>query len=102
MTPRALASRSPAGGAAFTEEAMALDRRAVEEGQEPMTDHRIVSREGWLAARRAVLVQEKEFTRARDALSRQRRELPWEKVSEAYAFEGARGRETLADLFERR
>jgi predicted dithiol-disulfide oxidoreductase (DUF899 family) len=64
-----------------------------------MESHRIVSHDEWIAARKAHLAEEKAFTRARDALSRQRRELPWEKVDKAYVFEGANGTETLADLF---
>ena len=67
-----------------------------------MTDHRVVSREEWLAARKALLEREKEFTRLRDDLSRQRRDLPWTKVTEAYAFDGPRGKETLPDLFDGR
>lgn len=67
-----------------------------------MTDHAVVSPEEWLAARKALLVKEKEFTRQRDDLSRQRRDLPWVKVNETYAFDGPRGHETLADLFEGR
>ena len=62
-------------------------------------DHRVVSRDQWIESRRAFLAKEKEFTRLRDELSRQRRELPWEKVEKAYVFDGPQGRETLADLF---
>ena len=64
-----------------------------------MTTHRIVSREEWVAARRQLLAREKEFTRARDELSRQRRELPWTRVDTKYVFEGPDGRESLGDLF---
>ncbi|UCH73790.1 MAG: DUF899 domain-containing protein [Rhodospirillales bacterium] len=64
-----------------------------------MTDHRIVSQSDWLAARKALLAKEKEFTRARDALSAERRRLPWVKVDKDYAFDGPDGRETLAELF---
>jgi predicted dithiol-disulfide oxidoreductase (DUF899 family) len=53
----------------------------------------------WLAARKELLKKEKEFTRLRDELSRQRRELSWEKVEKQYAFDGPKGKETLADLF---
>lgn len=56
----------------------------------------------WLAARMAFLTKEKEFTRLRDELSRQRRELPWEKVEKQYVFDGLKGKETLADLFDGR
>ena len=45
-----------------------------------MQPHKIVSRDEWLAARKAHLADEKAFTRARDELSRKRRDLPWEKV----------------------
>ena len=64
-----------------------------------MEPHRIVSHDEWIAARKAHLAEEKAFTRARDALSKQRRELPWEKVEKNYVFEGPNGKETLADLF---
>jgi predicted dithiol-disulfide oxidoreductase (DUF899 family) len=67
-----------------------------------MTDHRIVTHDEWIAARRRFLTKEKEFTRLRDDLSRERRELPWERVEKDYIFEGANGRETLADLFGKR
>jgi len=65
-------------------------------------DHRVVPHDEWLEARKALLAKEKEFTRQRDELSRQRRELPWEKVEKTYVFDGPRGKETLADLFESR
>jgi predicted dithiol-disulfide oxidoreductase (DUF899 family) len=60
---------------------------------------KVVSQAEWLAARKDLLKKEKEFTRLRDELSRQRRELPWEKVEKAYVFDGQNGKETLADLF---
>jgi predicted dithiol-disulfide oxidoreductase (DUF899 family) len=64
--------------------------------------HKVVSHAEWLAARTAFLAREKEFTRARDELNRQRRELPWEKVEKSYLFDGPNGEETLADLFGKR
>jgi predicted dithiol-disulfide oxidoreductase (DUF899 family) len=67
-----------------------------------MTKHKVLSREKWLAARKALLVKEKAFTRLRDRLSRQRRALPWVKVDKNYVFEGPTGRETLSDLFDDR
>jgi predicted dithiol-disulfide oxidoreductase (DUF899 family) len=48
------------------------------------------------------LKKEKEFTRLRDELSRQRRQLPWEKVEKQYIFDGPNGKVTLADLFDGR
>jgi predicted dithiol-disulfide oxidoreductase (DUF899 family) len=61
--------------------------------------HNVVSRDEWLKARIAHLAAEKEFTHRRDELSRQRRELPWERVDKNYVFQGPNGPETLADLF---
>jgi predicted dithiol-disulfide oxidoreductase (DUF899 family) len=63
------------------------------------TSHKVVSKEEWLKARLAHLAAEKEFTRRRDELSRQRRELPWVRVEKNYVFEGPGGPETLAGLF---
>ncbi|MHC4954643.1 MAG: DUF899 domain-containing protein, partial [Planctomycetota bacterium] len=65
-----------------------------------MTDHRIVSREDWIVARREFLKKEKEFTRLRDELSAERRALPWVKVEKDYRFQGPNGEETLSDLFD--
>jgi predicted dithiol-disulfide oxidoreductase (DUF899 family) len=63
-------------------------------------NHEVVSHEGWIAARTELLAKEKEFTRLRDELTRQQRALPWELVSAEYVFEGADGRQTLAELFD--
>jgi predicted dithiol-disulfide oxidoreductase (DUF899 family) len=67
-----------------------------------MEAHKVVSHADWLAARKKHLVKEKEFTRLRDQLSRERRELPWELVEKQYTFEGEHGKQTLADTFEGR
>jgi predicted dithiol-disulfide oxidoreductase (DUF899 family) len=64
--------------------------------------HGVVTPDEWLKARLELLAREKEFTRLRDQLSQQRRELPWERVKKQYVFDGPRGKETLADLFENR
>lgn len=66
---------------------------------QPMVSHKIVSRGEWLEARKTLLAREKELTRLRDDVSRQRRELPWVKVEKNYVFDGPNGKETLADLF---
>jgi predicted dithiol-disulfide oxidoreductase (DUF899 family) len=68
----------------------------------PIQHPRVVSHEQWVTERVAFMAKEKEFTRLRDELSRQRRELPWEKVTKSYVFDGPRGEETLAELFEDR
>lgn len=67
-----------------------------------MQANKIVSREEWVAARKAYLAKEKEFTKARDALSAQRRDLPWVRVDKDYVFEGPEGPESLSDLFDGR
>jgi predicted dithiol-disulfide oxidoreductase (DUF899 family) len=64
------------------------------------TEHPIVSPAQWTASRKALLRKEKEFTKLRDELSAQRRELPWEKIQKQYVFEGPEGKQTLADLFD--
>ena len=63
---------------------------------------KVVSKDEWLKARLALLEAEKELTHRRDELSRQRRELPWEKIEKNYVFQGPKGPRTLADLFESR
>ena len=65
-----------------------------------MTMHRVVSEADWLEARRAHLTKEKEFTKLRDELARERRELPWMKVEKTYVFDAPEGKVTLADLFD--
>lgn len=62
----------------------------------------VVSHSEWLVARSQFLSKEKEFTRLRDELSRQRRTLPWEKVEKDYVFDSTSGKVTLADLFDGR
>jgi len=62
----------------------------------------VVGHDEWLEARKQLLAKEKEFTRARDEMTRQREALPWEPVEKEYVFEGPAGKETLADLFDGR
>jgi predicted dithiol-disulfide oxidoreductase (DUF899 family) len=64
--------------------------------------HRIATREKWIAARKKLLVKEKQLTRLADKLSRERRALPWEAITKEYVFDGPNGRETLAQLFDGR
>lgn len=63
---------------------------------------RIVAPEEWLRARKELLAQEKQLTRLRDEVNRQRRELPWVKVEKKYLFDTPHGKETLEDLFSGR
>lgn len=67
-----------------------------------MATHKVVTHDKWLAARKKHLAKEKEFTRLRDQLSMERRDLPWELVEKEYTFEGGNGRRTLSEAFEGR
>lgn len=67
-----------------------------------MPDHAVVTRQEWTAARQALLAKEKEFTRLRDELSRERRALPWMRIEKSYAFETPVGRKSLTELFDGR
>jgi predicted dithiol-disulfide oxidoreductase (DUF899 family) len=67
-----------------------------------MASHRVVTHNEWLAARKKHLAKEKEFTRLRDQLSKERRDLPWELVAKEYVFAGQEGERTLSELFDGR
>jgi predicted dithiol-disulfide oxidoreductase (DUF899 family) len=67
-----------------------------------MQPNPVVSREEWLVARKALLLQEKEATRLRDRLNAQRLALPWVKVDETYVFDAPGGKKSLAELFDGR
>jgi len=67
-----------------------------------MDSHRVVSQDEWLAARRELLAQEKEVTRARDAAAASRRALPMTEIDKNYVFTGPEGKASLADLFDGR
>jgi len=61
--------------------------------------HRVVSHDQWLKERVALLAEEKEFTRQRDAMAAKVRALPWVKVEKAYTFDTPAGKKSLAELF---
>jgi predicted dithiol-disulfide oxidoreductase (DUF899 family) len=67
-----------------------------------MAGHKVVSHDKWMAARKKLLAKEKQLTRLADKLSKERRALPWEAITQEYVFEGPNGRETLAQLFDGR
>jgi predicted dithiol-disulfide oxidoreductase (DUF899 family) len=67
-----------------------------------MTDHKVVSREEWAAARGELLAREKEHTRLGDELARRRRELPWVRIGKEYRFDTDDGTRPLAELFDGR
>lgn len=65
-----------------------------------MIQHKIVSNDGeWIAARKELLVKEKEFSKLRDGLTAARQALPSRKLETDYEFESSQGKFTLADLF---
>jgi predicted dithiol-disulfide oxidoreductase (DUF899 family) len=70
--------------------------------EDKMDTSRIVPRSEWLAARKELLIKEKEFTRQRDALSAERRELPMVRVEKNYVFDGPNGPTDLRQLFDGR
>jgi predicted dithiol-disulfide oxidoreductase (DUF899 family) len=63
---------------------------------------KVVSPKEWEAARQQLLVNEKELTRARDALAAERRRMPWLAVEKGYEFDGPKGKVSLLDLFDGR
>jgi predicted dithiol-disulfide oxidoreductase (DUF899 family) len=65
-------------------------------------NHQVVSKDRWLAERKALLAREKELTRLRDQVARERRALPWVRIEKDYVFATPEGRRTLAELFEGR
>ncbi|MBV7530053.1 thioredoxin family protein [Chitinophaga sp. sic0106] len=66
------------------------------------TKNKVVSAAEWDLARKALLVKEKELTRLRDQIARERQALPWQAVTKTYSFDGPEGKETLSDLFDGR
>jgi predicted dithiol-disulfide oxidoreductase (DUF899 family) len=69
----------------------------IEAGERP-----VVSREQWLAARKTLLLREKELTRLQDQIARERRSLPWVRVDKDYVFDTLDGPRRLAELFDGR
>jgi predicted dithiol-disulfide oxidoreductase (DUF899 family) len=64
-----------------------------------LKQHKVVTHEEWIEARKTPLIKEKEYTRLGDELARQRQDLPWEPVTKQYVFDGPAGPESLSDLF---
>ena len=67
-----------------------------------LDNHRIVSKDEWLAARGALLKKEKEFTLLREKLGQRQRDMPWVLVDKEYVFDGPNGKQTLSELFDGR
>src|SRR5215469_14218094 len=80
----------------------AVERVSQEDKEDEMDNPRVVAPEEWLAARKDLLAQEKEATRAKDAVNAARRALPMTEVTKEYTFTGQGGQASLADLFDGR
>ena len=65
-------------------------------------NHRVVSRDQWVAERKLLLAREKQLTRLRDQIAGERRALPWVRIDKNYVFDAPEGRRTVAELFEGR
>jgi predicted dithiol-disulfide oxidoreductase (DUF899 family) len=67
-----------------------------------MTEHKVGTRQEWLAARLELLAAEKALTRRSDELAQRRQELPWVRIDKDYRFETEEGTASLAELFRGR
>ena len=68
----------------------------------PLVSHPVVTRDRWLAQRKALLAKEKELTRQRDHVASERRALPWVKLEQDYVFDTTQGSRRLSELFQGR
>lgn len=64
--------------------------------------HPVVAQDRWLSARLSLLDHEKELTRLRDQIARERRALPWLQVKKRYVFDTPEGPRALPELFDGR
>jgi predicted dithiol-disulfide oxidoreductase (DUF899 family) len=74
----------------------------MENTNQLLSNHRIVSDEEWLEARRTLLREEKEETKRRDEFTTRQKNLPWRKIEKNYTFTTTTGNASLADLFDGR
>src|SRR5438046_8935813 len=66
------------------------------------SEHKVVTREEWIAIRKKLLEAEKELTRRSNELAKRRQELPWVRIDKEYRFKTDEGKASLADLFRGR
>ena len=62
-------------------------------------NRKVVSQKAWIAARKKLLVKEKQFSKLRDQMAAERRKLPWVKIEKDYVFDGPDGKVSLGALF---
>lgn len=67
-----------------------------------LREHSIATHDDWVAARKELLLREREFSRLGDELAKQRRALPWEPVEKTYVFQGPSGQETKHKVIHRK
>jgi predicted dithiol-disulfide oxidoreductase (DUF899 family) len=67
-----------------------------------MTEHKVGTREEWLAARNELLERENEHAQRSEELARERQQLPWVPVEKEYSFDTDDGKKSLAELFDGR
>jgi predicted dithiol-disulfide oxidoreductase (DUF899 family) len=67
-----------------------------------MTQHKVGTREEWIAARDELTKLENEHNERSQELARKRQELPWVAVEKEYRLETEQGEKTLAELFDGR
>ena len=67
-----------------------------------MPDHKVVSREEWQEARKALAEEEEQHSTRSEELAKRRLELPWARVDKEYTFDTDDGKKTLAELFDGR
>jgi predicted dithiol-disulfide oxidoreductase (DUF899 family) len=65
-------------------------------------EHKVGTREEWLAARKELLERENEHAQRSEELAHERRELPWVPVEKEYTFATDEGTKTLEQLFDGR
>lgn len=79
-----------------------METKYQNDSNQSLKNHKVVSTEEWIEARKQLLKKEKELTRLNDRINEERRSLPWEKIDKDYVFDTPTGKETLFDLFEGR
>lgn len=67
-----------------------------------LVNHPVVSADRWIAERMKLLAREKELTRLRDQIARERQALPWVRIEKDYVFETLQGPRRLVELFDGR
>jgi predicted dithiol-disulfide oxidoreductase (DUF899 family) len=81
---------------------MSTDTATASANELQLSNHPVVPPDRWIAERNALLRREKELTRLRDEIARERRALPWVRLEQDYVFDTPAGPRRLAELFQGR